>query len=199
MPGVYILVDPETNLVKIGRATNCDERLANLRTANPRLQLAHWVETEHESRLESHLHGSLASHRREGEFFEVKPEDALQEARWAIDQIARWPNEDVLAAIAHEVNLQPARPANDTELSLLQKLLAVRARLKRLALEEETLIKQITYAIGAHEGLESWATYRLVNRRSFDVQAFQQAYPELAAEFLRESASRTLRIQPFIR
>ena len=31
MPGVYVLNDPHTQLIKIGRATDLDDRLANLR------------------------------------------------------------------------------------------------------------------------------------------------------------------------
>jgi excinuclease UvrABC nuclease subunit len=53
MPGVYLLHDPVTNFLKIGRATNLDDRLANLRTANPRLVLLEWIETKFESSVES--------------------------------------------------------------------------------------------------------------------------------------------------
>jgi hypothetical protein len=42
MPAVYVLNDPHTLLIKIGRATDLDERLANLRTGNPRLALIEW-------------------------------------------------------------------------------------------------------------------------------------------------------------
>ena len=199
MAGVYILIDPETNWVKIGRATNFDERLANLRTANPRLRPLHWIETEHESRLESHLHGVLAPHRREGEFFDVDPAKAFEEATWALDQIAQWPDEEDLELLARACDLLPARPASDSEIAILRQLLEVRAELKRLTLLEDTLLKRIAHAIGNNEGLDSWATYRITNRRSFDVQAFQQVHPDLATEFTRESASRTLRVQPFIR
>ena len=37
MAGLYILLDPVSTFIKIGRASDLETRLANLRTANPRL------------------------------------------------------------------------------------------------------------------------------------------------------------------
>ena len=76
MPGVYVLNDPNTQLIKIGRATDLEDRLANLRTGNPRLALIEWFETAEASLVESYVHNKLAEHREEGEFFKVSAEDA---------------------------------------------------------------------------------------------------------------------------
>ena len=71
MSGVYVLKDNETNLLKIGRASNLKERLSNLRTANPRLELVQWFETDDDSTVEAYVHSKLVKHRKSGEFFEV--------------------------------------------------------------------------------------------------------------------------------
>ena len=92
MPGVYVLLDPRTQLVKVGRATNLDDRLANLRTANPRLSLVEWFETEHDSTAESYVHAKLVEHRQEGEFFSVTPDVAQQEVRSILNLLQSRPD-----------------------------------------------------------------------------------------------------------
>jgi hypothetical protein len=79
MSGVYVLKDVETNLLKIGRATNLKERLSNLRTANPRLELIQWFETDDDSTVEAYIHSKLVKHRKSGEFFEVNSVIAISE------------------------------------------------------------------------------------------------------------------------
>ena len=83
MSGVYVLKDTETNLLKIGRATNLKERLTNLRTANPRLELVQWFETDDDSTVEAYIHSKLVKHRKSGEFFDVKTVIAISEIELA--------------------------------------------------------------------------------------------------------------------
>lgn len=60
MAGVYVLVDPVTGFTKVGRASDLQTRLANLRTANPRLQLARWYETGDAALVEAYVHAEGA-------------------------------------------------------------------------------------------------------------------------------------------
>lgn len=199
MPGVYLLHDPATNFLKIGRATNLDDRLANLRTANPRLVLLEWIETKFESSVESYVHNRLSVYRREGEFFEVTPEQAKQEIEDALTLLAQKPDETELQQINALVTTEPARDAINSELELINEILKIRAELQKLNLKEGVLIDRLKISIGARSGLDNWATFNPVERQTIDVQALRREYPEIAERFSIRSTSRTLRIQPFIR
>ena len=199
MPGVYLLHDPATNFLKIGRATNLDDRLANLRTANPRLVLLEWIETKFESSVESYVHNRLSVYRREGEFFEVTPEQAKQEIEDALTLLAQKPDETELQQINALVTTEPARGAINSELELINEILKIRAELQKLNLKEGVLIDRLKISIGASSGLDNWATFKSVMRQTIDVQSLRREYPEIADRFSNRSTSRTLRIQPFIR
>ncbi|MEN9422484.1 MAG: hypothetical protein RLZZ107_1965, partial [Bacteroidota bacterium] len=96
MSGVYVLKDSETNLLKIGRATNLKERLSNLRTANPRLELVQWFETDDDSTVEAYIHSKLVKHRKSGEFFEINSVIAISEIESILNLLSKKPsNEEV--------------------------------------------------------------------------------------------------------
>jgi hypothetical protein len=199
MPGVYLLHDPATSFLKIGRATNLDDRLANLRTANPRLVLLEWIETQFESSVESYVHNRLSVYRREGEFFEVTPEHAKQEIEDALTLLAQKPDEIELQRINALETTEPARGVINSELELINEILKIRAELQKLSFKEGVLIDRLKISIGASSGLEDWATFNPVERQTIDVQALRREYPGIADRFSVRSTSRTLRIQPFIR
>lgn len=199
MSGVYILRDPVTDYLKIGRATNFDERLANLRTANPRLILLEWVETTFDSLVESYVHNRLARFRKEGEFFQVSHDTVKQEIREALELINQRPSDESLQAVADIQSLAPARDAVDGEVSLLLEILAVRSELGKLKLKESVLLDQLKVSVGENAGLNNWVTYSATLRQSIDTLAIRRDLPEIAEKYTVKTVSRTLKIQPFIR
>ena len=128
MPGVYLLSDPNTGFLKIGRATDLEERLASLRTGNPDLTLEAWFETDQASKLESNLHGVFGFKRRRGEFFEV----ALHEAKAKAEDILGWiqsmPLEQELSDLGNITELNEVRDPNDTELALMWRLVEIKSQ-----------------------------------------------------------------------
>lgn len=72
--GCYMLFNPYTNLVKIGRSTDIHKRWKNLETQGGTLlhPLAFWHTTAHES-VEYALHEQFANSRAIGEWFDAEP------------------------------------------------------------------------------------------------------------------------------
>jgi hypothetical protein len=199
MPGIYVLLDPETQYLKIGRATDLESRLVNLRTANPRLQLIDWYPTPFGSSIEAYLHGRLVMHRRQGEFFEIDINTVRDELTQAISETTLRPTADEIAPIERLTELSASRLPNENELRLLSELLDIRAEKTRLEWREESILAQIKRSIGGASGLDDWATYTLVERKSLDTKALREVLPDIADRFTRISISRTLRIKPYIR
>ena len=135
MPGVYILNDPATQYLKIGRATRIEDRFANLRTANPRLVLLEWVETSYDSALESYIHNRLASFRREGEFFEVDIDTVKREITAAISLLSERPTNEALSEVISIRDVTPSRDPMDEEVYLLSKILDIRSELEKLIVQ----------------------------------------------------------------
>ena len=199
MPGVYILNDPATQYLKIGRATRIEDRFANLRTANPRLVLLEWVETPYDSALESYIHNRLASFRREGEFFEVDIDTVKREITAAISLLSERPTNEVLSEVISIQDVTPSRDPMDEEIYLLSKILNIRSELEKLRLEESVLLDRLKVSVGLSAGLNNWVTFNPVERRSIDMTALERDFPEMLEKYRIKSISRTLRIQPFIR
>ena len=199
MPGVYILNDPATQYLKIGRATRIEDRFANLRTANPRLVLLEWVETPYDSALESYIHNRLASFRREGEFFEVDIDTVKREITAAISLLSERPTNEALSEVISIQDVTPSRDPMDEEVYLLSKILNIRSELEKLRLEESVLLDRLKVSVGLSAGLNNWVTFNPVERRSIDMTALERDFPEMLEKYRIKSVSRTLRIQPFIR
>ena len=199
MSGIYVLLDPETYCLKIGRATDLESRLANLRTANPRLELIDWYPTPFGSTIEAYLHRRLMVYRRRGEFFKIDIEAVRKEVTEAIAETALRPTADELGPIERLTELSASRPTNEEELRLLSELLDIRAERTRLEWREESILAKLERSIGDASGLNDWATFKPVERRSLDAKALRDAHPDIANRFTRISISRILRIQPFIR
>jgi len=199
MPGVYILNDPATQYLKIGRATRIEDRFANLRTANPRLVLLEWVETPYDSALESYIHNRLASFRREGEFFEVDIDTVKREITAAISLLSERPTNEALSEVISIQDVTPSRDPMDEEVYLLSKILNIRSELEKLRLEESVLLDRLKVSVGLSAGLNNWVTFNPMERRSIDMTALERDFPEMLEKYRIKSISRTLRIQPFIR
>ena len=199
MSGIYVLLDPETRYLKIGRATDLESRLANLRTANPRLKLIDWYPTPFVTSIEAYLHRRLIKYRRRGEFFEIDIEAVRKEVSQAIKETALRPTAEELRPIEGLTELSVSRSPNEEELHLLSELMDIRTERTRLEWREESILAQLKRSIGNASGLNDWATFNPVERKSLDAKALRDAYPDIADRFTRISISRTLRIQPYLR
>ncbi len=140
MQTIYILNDPATNFIKIGKATDLQQRITNLQTANPRLILLFSVKSKFASEIEAYVHTRLAVHRQQGEFFNVNQQLAIDEIRDALSVFELRPDPESVEEIASYHDLSPSRPANANEELILQELLNVRADLEKLAIKEKVLI-----------------------------------------------------------
>ena len=196
MAGVYLLLDPATQFIKIGRATDLDTRLANLRTANPRLQLVEWFETTHDSLVESYVHAKLVEHRQEGELFSVDPDIAKTEIQAILALATTKPEKNLVEEIKSEQALQSNRDASNQELDLVRKIIELRAKIKTLETEEGILSERLIVSIGKSKGLNGWATFEGSNTSRFEAARFQQENPEVAKNYLKTTYSRSLKIRP---
>jgi hypothetical protein len=195
MPGVYLLNDSHTQLIKIGRAADLDDRLANLRTGNPRLTLIEWFETPEAPLVETYVHNRLAERRREGEFFDVPAEIALQEVRGILALLADRPQQDAIETIKTIEELDEDREPDAKELILLEKIVALRARIKTLQTEDEILTERLMVMVGKSRGLLGWASFNGSSTNRFESSRFQSEHPDLARDYIKTSYSRTLRIR----
>ena len=195
MPGVYVLNDPHTQLIKIGRATDLDDRLANLRTANPRLAVIEWFETPEASLVETYVHNKLAEHRQEGEFFDIPAELALQEVRGILALLADRPQKEAIESIKTIEELEDEREPDANELSLLEQIVSLRARIKTLQTEDDLLTERLMVMVGKSKGLLGWASFNGTTTNRFDASRFQSENPDVAKDYMKTSYSRTLRIR----
>jgi hypothetical protein len=199
MQTLYILEDEVTKLLKVGRAGNIVQRLKNLSTANPRLNLIHSLEVEHSSELEKYIHNRLAIFRREGEFFEVNVEIIIQEINNALKIFENKPQTEIVDQIATLQLLKPPRSVKQIEEELFSELLKVRAELEKLSLHETVLVDQIKVAIGECSGIKNWATYKLFKRNKINLDLMKIECPEIIEKYSITTSTRTLRIRRFIK
>jgi hypothetical protein len=196
MSGVYILKDSETNLLKIGRATNLKERLSNLRTANPRLELVQWFETEEDSTVEAYIHSKLVKHRKSGEFFEVNPVIAVSEVESILNLLAQKPSDQDIEIVRSITDLAEPRLPTPEEGRLFQELVQIRAQIKTLECLDTVLSEMLMVRIGACDGVEGWASFSGMSVDRFDASKFRRENPELAQMYIERTYRRVLRIRP---
>jgi hypothetical protein len=196
MAGIYVLTDPATGFTKVGRASDLDTRLANLKTANPRLQLVHWYETNDASLVESYVHAKLVNSRKEGEFFDVSPEVVNAQVIDFLDRLAYRPEDSSLEAVRQLEALEAERDPTLDELALIQKIVDLRGKLKTLEVEEQIYSEQLMVSVGQASGLTGWATFNGAQTTRFDGQKFKLEQPDLAQQYLKTSYTRSLRVRP---
>ena len=196
MSGVYILKDSETNLLKIGRATNLKERLSNLRTANPRLELVQWFETEEDSTVEAYIHSKLVKHRKSGEFFEVNPVIAVSEIVSILNLLKQKPSDQEIEIVRSITDLADPRLPTPEEGRLFQELVQIRAQIKTLECLDKVLTEMLMVRIGACDGVEGWASFSGMSVDRFDASKFCRENPELAQMYIERTYRRVLRIRP---
>ncbi|CAM3678245.1 GIY-YIG nuclease family protein [Polynucleobacter antarcticus] len=198
MATVYILLDPEVSLIKIGRATNFPERMASLLTANPRLSVVHKEETEFASKLENMLHKHFASHREQGEFFKVESDVAivyLNKAHQVLKEMDQIKIDDFLKA----EELADIRMPDERDWQLVNELSSLESQIADLQVEQELLRKHLMQRIGTSAGVSGLATWKIQQSARFDSSLFERDHPELHAQYSKVTASRVLRFRRFLR
>lgn len=196
MSGVYVLKDNETNLIKIGRATNLKERLSNLRTANPRLELVQWFETDEDSTVEAYVHSRLVKHRKSGEFFEVNSVIAISEIESILNLLSQKPSDDQVDMVRSISDLAVARSPTPEEVNMFEELVQIRAQIKTLECLDSVLTEMLMVRIGACNGVAGWASFSGMNVDRFDASKFRRENPELAQKYIERTYRRVLRIRP---
>ena len=196
MAGVYVLVDPVTGFTKVGRASDLETRLANLRTANPRLQLARWYETGDAALVEAYVHAKLVNFRKEGEFFEASPELVGAEVVDILGRLESRPEQSTLEGIRQLEVLEPQRDPTSAELLLIHKIVDLRGKLKTLEVEEQIYAEQLMVSMGHASGLLGWATFTGAQTARFDSQKFKLENPALAQQYVKTSYARSLKVRP---
>lgn len=196
MSGVYVLKDTETNLLKIGRATNLKERLTNLRTANPRLELVQWFETEEDSTVEAYVHSKLVKHRKSGEFFDVNTVTAISEIESILNLLTQKPTDDEVDTVRSISDLAEARLPTSEEEKMFKELVQIRAQIKTLMCLDEIFTEILMVRIGACDGVAGWASFSGMNIDRFDASKFRRENPELAQKYIDRTFRRVLRVRP---
>jgi hypothetical protein len=196
MSGVYVLKDTETNLLKIGRATNLKERLSNLRTANPRLELIQWFETDEDSTVEAYVHSKLVKHRKSGEFFDVNTVTAISEIESILNLLTHKPTNDEVDTVRSISDLAEARLPTSEEENMFKELVQIRAQIKTLMCLDEVFTEILMVRIGACDGVVGWASFSGMNIDRFDASKFRRENPELAQRYIDRTYRRVLRVRP---
>lgn len=196
MSGVYVLQDQETGLIKIGRATNLKDRLANLRTGNPRLELLHWFETNEDSTVEAYVHSRLIKHRRAGEFFDVSPVIAVTEIDSILNLLSKKPTDEEVDSVRAISDLASPRAPTGDEVTMLEEIVQIRAQIKTLECLDAVLSEMLMVRIGACDGIDGWASFGGSKVNRFDAARFQRENPELAKRYIESTYRRVLRIRP---
>jgi predicted GIY-YIG superfamily endonuclease len=196
MAYVYIYRSGDSNVFKIGKATDLEKRLKTHATGNPEpLTRFDVIETEHASKCETYLHHRLRSkqsRRGEGtEWFEVDPEELAP-----IIEDARHYAEEVLPKIAEAERLaeelcddrilQPSGGVLETYGALVK----VRERYDSLGFQKDLLEAELKLTIGTASGIERVANWKSVLGHRLDTDALRGEQPDLYAAFLRETRTR---------
>lgn len=196
MSGVYVLRDNESNLIKIGRASDLRRRLANLRTANPRLEVVQWFETENDSTVEAYVHSKLIKFRKAGEFFEVSPAIAIAEIESILNLLSKKPTNEEVDSVRSLSDLASARSPTPEETNMFQEIVQIRAQIKTLQCLDDVMSEILMVRIGACDGIEGWASFSGMRTDRFDATRFRNENPEIAKKYIETSYRRMLRIRP---
>ena len=197
MPCVYLLRDPNTNLIKIGRATNLAARLANLRTANPRLEEAYIFETDRAVSIEGYLHKRFAIHQQEGEYFDIPIEQVIEYGKKIIEE-SEVLFDPKLAELKSIQETNAAMPSTDADWDLVNQLTELDAEISELMLKKEILLAKLRLRIGASAGIQNLASWNLRTTMSFNQSLFSTENPDLFEKYKQANVSRHLKYHRFL-
>lgn len=193
---VYVYRSGESNIFKIGRATDLDRRIKTHATGNPEpLTEFAVIETQYASQCETYLHHRLRSKRstrsEATEFFEVDPDELA-----ALVEDARRYGTEVLPKLAEAERLaggecdERVLPASEMALELYRQLVRVREEYDTLGFEKTRLEAELKLLIGATSGIDRIADWRVVFSQRFDNELFKQEHPDLYEHYSREARYR---------
>lgn len=197
MATVYLLSDQKTQFIKIGRASNFEDRYANLRTANPWLAIGYLLETEHASYVEKCLHNRFAHLRQEGEFFDVsliEAKDYLEEVHRSCEVLFD-PNIEVLADT--QANNELVEPL-ESDWTLVTQISQLNAEIAALELKRDVLETKLKIRIGNSSGIRNMATWVNQVRNGFDSARFREENPEVYEQYQRTSCSRVFKYRRYL-
>jgi hypothetical protein len=197
MPCVYLLRDPNTSLIKIGRATNLASRLANLRTANPRLEEAHIFETDQAVSIEKYLHKRFAIYQQEGEYFDVPIEQVIEYGTRIIEESQILFNPK-LAELKSIQQTNAEMPSTHADWDLVNELTELDAEISELMLKKEILLARLSLRIGTSAGIQNLASWNVRTTLRFNQSLFGKENPDLLKKYKQASVSRHLKYHRFL-
>jgi len=197
MPYVYLLRDPNTNLIKIGRATNLATRLANLRTANPRLEEAYVFETDQAVSIERYLHKRFAIYQQEGEYFDIPIEQVIEYGKKIIKE-SEILFDPKLAELESIQETNAAMPSTHADWDLVNQLTELDAEISELMLKKELLLAKLRLRIGASAGIQNLASWNLRTTMRFNQSLFSAENPDLFEQYKEANVSRHLKYHRFL-
>jgi hypothetical protein len=197
---VYIRRSGDTDLFKIGRTGDVEQRGKQLATGNPeRMTLFDTIESEYASECETYLKERLRLRRSRRsaatEIYEVDEVELRQaiEATRAFDREVLT-NREVIEHLSHVESDDRLLPAGERELELYEKLLAARHAEDTAKRERERLEMKLKLAIGTSSGLDGLVTWRTQWARELDTSALREHEPEIYARFLKATPRRSFRL-----
>ena len=197
MACVYLLRDSITNLIKIGRATNLEKRLADLKTANPRLEVAHIFDGINAVKIEGYLHRRFGIHQQDGEYFDVPIKEVIDYGNSVINDTAILADPQ-LNQLELVESTGPIDTATNTDWDLINKLTQVDSEISQLTIKREILLSKLRLRIGTSSGIENLATWKLQKTSRFNQTLFKQENNELFKSYLKTSMSRVLKYHRFL-
>jgi hypothetical protein len=197
MSCVYLLRDPVTNLIKIGRATNFEARFANLKTANPRLEEAHRFNTPQAVALEGQLHKRFGIYRQEGEYFDVSIDTVIDYARTTLDRISIFTNPR-LGELQTLTTTTPKQSATSDDWDLINQLTEIDSKLAELELEKEILRAKLQLRIDTSDGIENLASWKIRSTMRFNQSLFEADHADLFEKYKQTSVTRALKYHRFL-
>lgn len=197
MACVYLLRDSITNLIKIGRATNLEKRLADLKTANPRLEVAHIFDGINAVKIEGYLHRRFGIHQQDGEYFDVPIKEVIDYGNSVINDTAILADPQ-LNQLELVESTGPIDTATNTDWDLINKLTQIDSEISQLTIKREILLSKLRLRIGTSSGIENLATWKLQKTSRFNQTLFKQENNELFKSYLKTSMSRVLKYHRFL-
>ena len=197
MACVYLLRDPSTNLIKIGRAKNFVERFTNLKTANPRLEVAHLFENINAVKIESYLHKKFAIYQKEGEFFDIPVNEVIRYGEKIIKDTSILSNPD-LSSLEQVHATTPTLDPKKKDWELVQKLTQIDTKINELELEREILIAKLKLQIGTAAGINQLVSWKNRTTVRFDQIKFRENHEDLFEKYKTTFVSRTFKYHLYL-
>ena len=197
---VYVRRSGDSNLFKIGKSIDVEQRGRQLATGNPeRLTLFDTIETGHASECETFLKERLRLKRSRRsaatEFYEVDVADLMTAIAATRDYEREvLANKDEVERLSQAESDDRLLPVGEYELELYEKLLEARHAEDNVRRERERLELRLKLVIGTAGGLDGLAIWKTEWAHQLDTAALKDAEPEIYARFVQEKPRRKFRL-----